>query len=433
MAAFEDLAVERRAPAPGMETYDAHANGRAGSNPGTRSRPPAPRNVCRPSPALPPNRITAPALHVSEPGRTVAGGAPWPKRSSWISTTPPACRRAISTTGWRWPWRSPRPRSSCWAVRPAPATAGQRNRPPLPLACSSRAGRIDIPVSAGRSEALLADNSASLAALEARSREIGASWAGMPALPRPSAAPSPLKAHEFIIDAVRRYPGEVTLVMEGALTNLALALLVDPEIASLTKAVFHMGGDIGDGWLARPERPHRHGFVAATSCAMNDSFDPHATEIAVRSGIAFTFMPASVCARVLLRPGHIDRIAAVGTLHHTFLAEASWRWVDLYRTRWAGDGAPMWDPLTFACAFAPDFCTYAPMFCDIAGAAPPRRRLPASRFRHAPGQRRRIGLRPNGSKPSFSSACPGPSRPVRAPPRERRGRCRCRRRRSSRR
>ena len=38
-------------------------------------------------------------------------------------------------------------------------------------------------------------------------------------------------------------PGEVTLVALGPLTNLAIALLADPQLAGRLKQVFIMGGN----------------------------------------------------------------------------------------------------------------------------------------------------------------------------------------------
>lgn len=52
-------------------------------------------------------------------------------------------------------------------------------------------------------------------------------------------------AHRFIVDTVRAHPGEVTLIAVGPLTNLALALDEDPEIARLVKQVVVMGGAFG--------------------------------------------------------------------------------------------------------------------------------------------------------------------------------------------
>ena len=66
-------------------------------------------------------------------------------------------------------------------------------------------------------------------------------WKDVPPIPEPKTKKSPLKAHDFIIEMVKKYPGEVTIVKEGSLTNLALALLVEPEIAPLVKSVVHMG------------------------------------------------------------------------------------------------------------------------------------------------------------------------------------------------
>ena len=61
-------------------------------------------------------------------------------------------------------------------------------------------------------------------------------------------APSVLDArpaHRFIIDQVHAHPGEITLIAVGPLTNLALALQEDREIARLVKKVVVMGGAFG--------------------------------------------------------------------------------------------------------------------------------------------------------------------------------------------
>lgn len=57
----------------------------------------------------------------------------------------------------------------------------------------------------------------------------------------------PGSAHERIIEAVRAWPGAVTLVAIGPLTNLALALRAAPDIASQVAEVVVMGGAFGRG------------------------------------------------------------------------------------------------------------------------------------------------------------------------------------------
>jgi Inosine-uridine nucleoside N-ribohydrolase len=55
----------------------------------------------------------------------------------------------------------------------------------------------------------------------------------------------PGEASQFIIDTVRAYPGQVTIIAVGRMTNLALALRADPEVARLVKQVVIMGGAFG--------------------------------------------------------------------------------------------------------------------------------------------------------------------------------------------
>ena len=56
-------------------------------------------------------------------------------------------------------------------------------------------------------------------------------------------------AVEFIISTIRENPGEVVVAAIGPLTNIAIAVALDPEVASLTGKLVIMGGGIG----TRPE------------------------------------------------------------------------------------------------------------------------------------------------------------------------------------
>src|SRR5437016_9002487 len=51
-------------------------------------------------------------------------------------------------------------------------------------------------------------------------------------------------AAEFIVKMVHKYPGEVVLWAGGPLTNYALALKLDPEVATLAKEFVMMGGGL---------------------------------------------------------------------------------------------------------------------------------------------------------------------------------------------
>ena len=56
--------------------------------------------------------------------------------------------------------------------------------------------------------------------------------------------PVPQSAADFIVETVRRYPGEVTLIAVGPLQNVADALRKDPRLGTALKRVVLMSGSI---------------------------------------------------------------------------------------------------------------------------------------------------------------------------------------------
>jgi purine nucleosidase len=80
-------------------------------------------------------------------------------------------------------------------------------------------------------------------------------WAPPGGFPRVKARPG--RAADFIIDTIRANPGEVVLYCAGPLTNVALAVRMDPTIVPLTKAIYIMGGSSQGGtelnWTWDPE------------------------------------------------------------------------------------------------------------------------------------------------------------------------------------
>jgi inosine-uridine nucleoside N-ribohydrolase len=228
------------------------------------------------------------------------------------------------------------------------------------------AGRTDIPVAEGREHPFVQDVNASFTYLETRREKYRHYWDSVPALPEPTTRKSDLKAHELIIETVKAHPGEVTIIKEGSLTNLALALLVAPEIASQVKAVVHMGGTFSQPRTVAPsEEGETPRFLWRYVLRMNTEFDPDATEIVVRSGITFTFVTGEVTSRVFLREEHLDQIEAAGTPYHQFIANTSRPWIKFHEAERHTPGAPMYDPLTLAVVMDPSYCTFVDMFCDF--------------------------------------------------------------------
>lgn len=77
------------------------------------------------------------------------------------------------------------------------------------------------------------------------------------------------EAIPFLRDAIRKYPGEITLLCIGPLTNIALLIRTDEEIATLLHSLVIMGGAYGP-----PGEPYPAG-----DAEWNLLLDPHAAAI----------------------------------------------------------------------------------------------------------------------------------------------------------
>ena len=104
------------------------------------------------------------------------------------------------------------------------------------LALLEVAGRSDIPVAHGAERPLFQEYRGPAAWVH------GDDGLGNANLPEPTARPVDLDAAHFIIDMVMRHPGEITLVPVGPMTNIALALLLEPRLAENLGGIVIMGG-----------------------------------------------------------------------------------------------------------------------------------------------------------------------------------------------
>jgi purine nucleosidase len=103
------------------------------------------------------------------------------------------------------------------------------------LAVLELAGRADVEVALGREQPLVRP-------LETTPETHGRRGLGYAELPSPSRPLSDRHAADLLIDEARRRPGELTLVTLGPLTNLAVALLREPELPRLIGRYVLMGG-----------------------------------------------------------------------------------------------------------------------------------------------------------------------------------------------
>jgi len=152
------------------------------------------------------------------------------------------------------------------------------------------AGRTDIPVAAGARAPLMRR-------LVTATYAHGENGLGGAVFPEPTTKPVATPAAELIRQIVRKYPGEVTLITIGPLTNIATALNSDPELASMVRALVMMGGSLSGGNIT-------------PAAEFNVYVDPEAARIVFQSGIPITMVGLDVTRRTSLTDDHVRTLEA---------------------------------------------------------------------------------------------------------------------------
>ena len=93
---------------------------------------------------------------------------------------------------------------------------------------------------------------------------------------QPSTRPADEDAAHFLIRMVRKYPREVTIYEGGPMTNLAIAISIDPQFPELAQGLVFMGGSLGP----QTDNPE---FVNNPRHEFNFWFDPEAARIVLRA------------------------------------------------------------------------------------------------------------------------------------------------------
>lgn len=102
---------------------------------------------------------------------------------------------------------------------------------------------------------------------------------------QPTTKPADEIAANLLIRLVHKYPGEVTIIATGPLTNLALAQRLDPQFAALAKELVMMGGSFNP--RQRLDNPAAAEFARDYANSprreFNIRFDPEAASIVERA------------------------------------------------------------------------------------------------------------------------------------------------------
>src|SRR5450631_761399 len=207
------------------------------------------------------------------------------------------------------------------------------------------AGRTDIPVAAGARTPLVRR-------LVTATYAHGENGLGGAVFPEPTTKPVATPAAELIREIVRKYPGEVTLITIGPLTNVATALNSASELASLVRGLVMMGGSLSGGNIT-------------PAAEFNVYVDPEAARIVFQSGIPVTMVGLDVTRRTSLTDEHVRQLEAGQNPVSQAAAKIARNAIDHNRAQGFLVGPNMHDSLAIAAFIDPSVVKIKDYYIDV--------------------------------------------------------------------
>ncbi len=155
-------------------------------------------------------------------------------------------------------------------------------------------------------------------------------------------------ASDFLLETLRRFPGDVTLIATGPLTNVAMAIQRDPETMRRLKALTSMGGAIRVPGNVSP------------ATEFNFAVDPEAAAVVLEAGLDIMLVPLDVTEQVLLTPKDLDRMPR-GRRVPDFIRAMTARSLAFHREPEGVEGMFLHDPLAVATAVDPSLVRTRPL------------------------------------------------------------------------
>jgi purine nucleosidase len=142
-------------------------------------------------------------------------------------------------------------------------------------------------------------------------------------------------AAHFLVRMVRKFPNEITIYAGGPMTNLALAISLDPEFPKLAKELVFMGASLSP----QTDNPE---FVNGPRHEFNLWFDPEASHIVLRAPWKkITCTPVDISVKTQLTHELINRVKSgtspaaqyIGKYSRLY-GEYNYLWDELAATAW---------------------------------------------------------------------------------------------------
>lgn len=165
-------------------------------------------------------------------------------------------------------------------------------------------------------------------------------------------------ASDFIIEQAKRHKNDLTLIMVGPLTNLALALKKEPNLVKWVKEVIVMGGLVSSAGRGN-KLPNSEFNIYA---------DAESAAIVFHSGLEVTLVSLDVTLKTYMKLEHIEQLK--GSKYYEFVLNSTEVFRQFSEMRYGANGCALHDPLTIGFFLDPSYLKTEKYFVDVETISP---------------------------------------------------------------
>ena len=162
----------------------------------------------------------------------------------------------------------------------------------------------------------------------------------------------PMHAVEYMTRTLLDSDGDITVVTTGPMTNLAMAMRMEPRIVEKIQRIVLMGGSYQNGNVT-------------PAAEFNIFADADAAYVCFTSGRPITMVGLDVTRKVLCYPEIVERMAKVGNKASRLFVDLMGHFCKTQKEIFGWEGGPLHDPVTVAALIDPTLLTTKPMNAQI--------------------------------------------------------------------
>lgn len=156
----------------------------------------------------------------------------------------------------------------------------------------------------------------------------------------------------YLIRTFMESEGDITMVTTGPMTNLAMAMRLEPRIVPKIKQIVLMGGAYTNGNVT-------------PAAEFNILADADAAHVCFTSGCPVTMVGLDVTRKALCYPKIVERMGKIGNHASQLFVDLMAHFCKTQKEIFGWEGGPLHDPITIAYLIDPDVLTVKPMHTEI--------------------------------------------------------------------